>query len=152
MASAVGRAGLYGSYTWTLSALFAARVLGQAVQRWVPQPFLPPFEAFQGSRLPYWQLLSFQLLVLVVMMRVARRVQTGRLVPRHRIGFGLAWAGAAYMAVALGRIAVGLAVPDAHAWFKTWIPAFFHVVLAAFVLVVSLYHLRGTAPRRGEGP
>jgi hypothetical protein len=152
MASAVGRTGLYGSYTWTLSALFAARVLGQAVQRWMPQSFLPSFEAFQGSRLPYGLLLAFQLLILVVMMRVARRVQTDRLVPRRRVGFWLAWAGAVYMAVALGRIAVGLAAPDAHAWFKTWIPAFFHVVLAAFVLVVSIYHLRGTAPREGEQP
>jgi hypothetical protein len=152
MASAVGHAGLYGSYTWSLCVLFAVRVLGQALQRWAPQLFLPPFEAFQGSRLPYWLLLSFQLLILAVMMRVARRVQSDRLVPHHRIGFWLAWAGAVYMVVALGRIAVGLAVPDAPAWFKTWIPAFFHVVLAAFVLVVSLYHLRGTAPRRGEGP
>ena len=44
--------------------------------------------------------------------------------------------------------AVGLAVPDAHAWFKAWIPAFFHVVLAAFVLVVSFYHPR--APTADE--
>jgi len=152
MASAVGRARRYGSFTWALSTLFAGRVLGQAVQRWMPQPFLPPFEAFQGSNLPYWLLLSFQLSILAVMVRVAWRVQTDRLAPRRRVGFWLAWAGAVYMAVALGRIAVGLAVPDANAWFKTWIPAFFHVVLAAFVLVVSLYHLRGPAPREGEEP
>ncbi len=118
----------------------------------MPQPFLPPFEAFQGSNVPYGLLLSFQLSILVLMLRVAWRVQTDRLVPSRRAGFWLAWAGAAYMAFALGRIAVGLAVPDAHAWFKTWIPAFFHLVLAGFVLAVSLYHLRGTAPTRGEEP
>lgn len=142
----------YAAACWSLSALFAARVLGQAVQRWMPQPFLPPFEAFQGSKLPYWLLLSFQLLILGLMVRVAWRVQTDRLVPGRRAGLWLAWPGAAYMVFALGRIAIGLAVPDAHAWFKTWIPAFFHLVLAGFVLAVSLYHLSGTTPTRGEEP
>src|SRR2546428_13782633 len=143
MPSAVGWVAPYVSCAWSLSVLFAA---------WCPTPFLPPFEAFQGSSLPYWLLLSFQLLILVVMVRVAWRVQTDRLVPSRRVGLWLAGAGAVYMAFALGRIAVGLAVPGADAWFKTWIPAFFHVVLAAFLLVVSLYHLRGTAPTTGEEP
>jgi hypothetical protein len=137
---------------WSLSALFAVRVLGQAVQRWVPQPSLPPFEAFQGSGLPYWLLLSFQLVILAVMMRVAWRVQVDRLAPRRRVGLWLAGAGTGYMALALGRIAVGLAVPDAPAWFTTWIPAFFHLVLASFVLTVSLYHLRRMGSTRGEEP
>jgi len=150
MASAVGWANLYGSCAWSLTSLFALRVLGQSVQRWMPQSFLPPFEAFQGSNLPYWPLLSFQLLILAVMMRVAWRLQTDRLVPRRRVGRWLAWAGVVYMAAALARIAAGLAVPDAHAWFKAWIPAFFHVVLAAFVLIVSLYHLSGPVPTADE--
>jgi len=107
MPSAVGWVDPYGSCAWSLSVLFAARVLGQAVQRWMPQPFLPPFEAFQGSSLPYWLLLSFQLLILVVMVRVAWRVQTDRLVPSRRVGLRLAGAGSVYMAFALGRIAVG---------------------------------------------
>lgn len=142
----------YAAACWALSALFAARVLGQAVQRWIPQPFLPPVEAFQGSNLPYGLLLSLQLLILVVMVRVTGRVQTHRLVPSRRAGMWLAWLGAAYMAFALGRIAVGLAVPDAPAWFTAWIPALFHLVLAGFVLAISLYHLRETAPTRGEEP
>jgi len=142
----------YAAACWSLSALFAARVLGQAVQRWMPQPFLPPVEAFQGSNLPYWLLLSVQLLILAVMVRVAGRVQTHRLVPNRRAGIWLAWPGAAYMVVALGRIGVGLAVPGAPAWFRTWIPAFFHLVLAGFVLAVSLYHLRKAAPTTGEEP
>jgi hypothetical protein len=132
--------------------LFAARVLGQAVQRWVPQPFLPPFEMFQGSSLPYWSLLSFQILILAQMLRVAWRLQMDRLAPSRRAGLWLGGAGAAYMTLALGRIVVGLAVPDAPAWFTTWIPAVFHLVLAGFVVALSLYHLRGTTPTRGEEP
>ena len=49
----------------------------------------------------------------------------------------LFWIGVIYMSVSLARIAVGLVVPGAPAWFSTWIPAVFHVVLAAYVLALS---------------
>ena len=137
---------LYAATGWLLSALFAARVLGQALQRWLPQPFLPPVEAFQGSALPYGVLLSAQLAILTAMLYFSLRMQIGALLPSRRLGVGLAWVGAVYMAFSVGRIAVGLAVPNADAWFRTWIPALFHLVLAGFVLTVSLYHLR----RRGD--
>jgi hypothetical protein len=137
---------LYAATGWLLSALFAARVLGQALQRWLPQPFLPPAEAFQGSALPYGVLLSAQLAILTAMLYLSFRMQTGALLPSRRLGVGLAWVGTVYMAFSVGRIAVGLAVPKADAWFRTWIPALFHLVLAGFVLTVSLYHLR----RRGD--
>jgi hypothetical protein len=125
---------------WALTALFAARVAGQAVQRWVPQPFLPSADAFQGSNLPYPALLGAQLLILAVMIAVAWRVQRGRMVRNPGAARVLGWLGAAYMAFALARIAVGLGMPGAPAWFRTWVPAFFHIVLAGYVLAVSLYH------------
>jgi hypothetical protein len=125
---------------WALTLLFAARVAGQALQEWRPQSFLPPADAFQGSNLPYGLLLAVQLAILGAMAYVSARA--GGMAPRPRLGKWLAAAGALYMAVALGRVALGLLAPDAPAWFRAWIPAAFHVVLAGFVLVVSVYHLR----------
>jgi hypothetical protein len=123
-----------------LTALFALRVAGQAIQRWMPQPFLPDFAAFQGSSLPYWLLLTIQIMLLAVMMRAAGRVANGghRMQPRaQRLlqAFGIV-----YMTGSLGRIAVGVALPGAPAWFTAWLPAFFHVVLAAFVLALARCH------------
>ena len=132
----------YSTLLWLLTGLFAMRVAGQAIQRWLPQPFLPSFHAFQGSSLPYWGLLSAQLLILGAMMRTAWRIQMSKLAPSRRAGTVLSWIGGVYMAGALGRIVVGLAVPGAPAWFSTWIPAVFHVVLAGFVLTLALYHRR----------
>ena len=132
----------YTASLWMLTVLFAMRVFGQALQRWAPQPFLPPFDAFQGSNLPYWLLLSVQLAILVVMIVVARRVQTRSLVPSARAGTVLMRAGWIYMTVSVGRIVVGLSAPAAPAWFSTWIPAVFHVVLAAYVLTLAHYHRR----------
>jgi hypothetical protein len=101
---------------------------------------------------PYGLLLSVQLVILGLMLRVAWRIQTDRLAPSRRAGRWLARLGGIYMAVAVGRIAVGLAAPEAPAWFSTWIPGVFHVVLAGFVLAVARYHLRAMARTRGEEP
>lgn len=133
----------YAATSWLLGVMFAARVLGQALQRWLPQPFLPPADAFQGSGTPYAILLAVQLAILATMFLVAFRLQTGELVANRRLGRALASAGSLYMTFSVLRIVVGMALPDASPWFRAWIPAFFHVVLAAFVLTVSLYHLRG---------
>ena len=140
----------YAAALWLLSSLFTARVLGQAVQHWAPQPSLPRFSEFQGSSLPYWLLLSAQLLILAAMVMISSRVQRGTLAPSRRAGKLLAWVGGIYMAGSLLRIAVGLSAAAAPAWFRTWIPAIFHVVLAAFVLALAGYHLRGSDLKDGE--
>lgn len=127
---------------WLLACLFALRVAGQAIQRWLPQPFLPNFDAFQGSGLPYWLLLSAQIVILGVMFLTCWRISVGSLAPNPRLGRALFYAGAVYMIGSLGRIAVGWVVPEAAPWFRTWIPALFHLVLASYVLTVAGYHLR----------
>ncbi|HUQ25143.1 MAG TPA: hypothetical protein VM140_05690 [Burkholderiales bacterium] len=113
------------------------RVAGQAIQRWAPLTFLPPFDAFQGSNLPYPVLLGSQILILGAMIFCnLRRPNGGRM---------LLWIGGVYMAGSLLRIAIGLVVPAAPAWFSTWIPALFHVVLAGYVLTLATYRGRSSA-------
>ncbi len=131
---------------WALTLLFFLRILCQMLQLWLPQDFLPPFNAFQGSSLPYWILLPAQLAILTLMVRFSLCLQHSKLVPNRRTGLILAWMGGAYMAGSLGRICVGLVVPAAPPWFSTWIPAVFHVVLASFVLTLGVYHVRGSKP------
>jgi hypothetical protein len=120
-----------------LCALFGLRVLGQAVQHWSPQPFLPPFGAFQGSRLPYPLLLSCQAAILVVMAAACRRVLANSQQRSVGMNMALSWFGTAYMAASVLRIVVGLLVPSASAWFRAWISGCFHLVLAAFVLALA---------------
>jgi len=99
---------------------------------------------------PLQRLLSAQLVILAAMAFASWRVQSGRLVLGGRAGNALAWAGGIYMAGSLARIAVGLAVPAAPDWFRTWIPAVFHVVLAAYVLTLALCHRRVLGLAHGE--
>lgn len=129
-----------------LTGLFGLRVAGQAVQLWMPQSFLPAFDAFQGSKLSYSTLLLTQLLILALMLRTCLRIGIGISIPDRRLGRVLAWFGGVYMVGSIARIAIGIAVPFAPAWFSTWIPAFFHLVIAGFVLTAAHYHLRHFRP------
>jgi hypothetical protein len=131
---------------WFLAIIFALRVAGQALQYWAPQSFLPPFESFQGSRLPYWALLSTQVLILAAMLRASWLIRVGRMIPNLRTGTVLAWCGSLYLAGSMARIVVGLMIQQAPPWFKAWTPAAFHLVLAGFVLTLSSYHRRRTLP------
>ena len=130
---------------WTLTSLFALRVLGQAVQHWRPQPYLPPFSAFQGSGLKYPVLLSAQIIILGLMIRASARVGAGTHLAGRRKVRTWGWFGSVYLAGSIVRIVVGLALPDSPPWFRTWIPALFHLVLAGFVLVLALYSRRQLA-------
>lgn len=123
-----------------LAALFALRVIAQATQHWHAVPFLPPFDAFQGSALPYELLLPAQIAILAVMARLAWQVRADRLRRRTDVGRALATAGWIYGSVMLLRLCIGFAAPAAPGWFKTWIPGVFHLVLAAFVLALAAYH------------
>lgn len=69
---------------------------------------------------------------------------------RPKGGRVLLWIGGLYMAGSLLRIAVGLVVPGAPAWFSTWIPALFHVVLAGYVLTLATRGARIGAISRGR--
>ena len=135
--------GFIGGYNVTAPALPASSAFNwdQGWPTWPEPPFLVP-QTLNGSNIPYWLLLAIQILILAVMIYVSLRVQSGQLSPNPRAGKTLAWLGALYFAGSLARIVAGLAIPSAAPWFRTWIPAFFHVVLATYVLTIAHYHLR----------
>lgn len=137
--------GVLPGLLWLLTATFAARVAGQAIQSVWPQAFLPSFAAFQGSRLPYPVLLATQIAILATMIRFTSRIHADTLVASRRAARLLGLLGGLYLAVAIGRIVIGLVVPQAPPWFSTWIPALFHLVLALWVLLVAGYHHTGAA-------
>jgi hypothetical protein len=131
--------GVHVALLWSLTLLFTVRVLGQAIQRWSPRSYLPSFSAFQGSGLQYPLLLCAQVVILALMVRVARRVAAGTLSSSPRQRKFLAGFGGLYMAGSVLRIVIGVTIPAAPHWFKAWIPAFFHLVLAGFVINLVLY-------------
>ncbi len=122
-----------------LAALFVLRVLAQAVQWAGPVPFLPPFDTWQGSGLPYPALLASQVVIIALLARALLLVQGNTVRPatwKHRACFVLG--GAYFTAMAL-RLAAGLTFFSDVDWFAESLPAFFHLVLATFVLLFGHY-------------
>jgi hypothetical protein len=129
----------FAALLWGLTTLFVLRVLCQAIQRWLPQQWLPGFEKFQGSNFPYPALLGVQLFIIILMVHFSLRVQRRTFSPDARTAKAVTWLGGIYMLGSLLRISIGLSVPDAPPWFSTWIPAIFHLVLAGYVITLALY-------------
>ena len=132
-------------FAWALTGLglaFLARVLGQAVQKWAPVSFLPPFDDFQGSGLPYPALLTAQIAILVTTVVVAVRMRSGKSLLSPRLVVPVHVAGVIYLAVMAVRLVLGLSVLSHSGWFSPWIPTVFHLVLASEVMLIGAYQRR----------
>ena len=125
-----------------LSLLFLARVVSQAVQNWAPVSFLPPFDDFQGSGLPYSVLLSAQIAILVLLIVVVARMHRGKSLISRRLILPVIVAGGVYFAVMAVRLVLGLSVLSHSGWFSTWIPTVFHLVLASLMMLIAAYQHR----------
>lgn len=122
-----------------LTVAFTARVAGQALQKWAPVSFLPPFDDFQGSGLPYPALLGAQVAILAIAATVIARMGGGKRLISPRLIVPIAVVGALYFTVMAVRLVLGLSVLSHSGWFSTWIPTVFHLVLAGKLLLISAY-------------
>ena len=129
---------------WALLALFALRVAGQFLVAFFGVPWLPSMERWYSGLMPYEYLLPSQILILVLMARICADFTRGRgffVQPRRFFAVAWLWFGWLYLAVMLARYPVQLALQaDAPV-----IPIVFHWVLAAFVILVGLWHRKRLA-------
>ena len=124
-----------------LSGLFALRVVAQLVQAVHEVPFLPSFEAWQGSAIPYPVLLGLQAIIVAVLMVLLWRVHTNVISPRpwkHQACFAL---GGVYLGVMTFRLIAGWTFLAEYAWFAKSVPALFHIILAGLILILGHYLL-----------
>ena len=125
-----------------LLLLFAFRIVAQLAQWIHPVDFLPPFDDWQSGVLPYPVLLTGQILVLAVLLRVVVGHVTGRCIARRWLGIALLAGGGVYFAVMCFRLLASVTFAAADSWLGATIPAFFHVVLACFALIHGYFNLR----------
>jgi len=130
------------AWLWCLLALFGFRVVAQLVQKIAPVSFLPSFEAWHSAAMPYSLLLLSQLLIFVLFGWIAWRISVGVTQPRYRPGRWLLGFGAVYMLVMVVRLTLGLTLFPGHHWFDKPLPTFFHLVLAAYLLVLGAFHVQ----------
>ena len=126
------------------TALFALRVLGQALVVTRAPRWLPSNEHWYSGLLPYRYLLPAQLALLAVMVAATFDVFRGQgLFPADW------WAGAAaplaelswvYFAAMVVRYVVTMTLRPEFRWFRRTIPIWLHMVLAVALWAFADYH------------
>lgn len=128
---------------WALLALLALRVAGQALVAFFQVEFLPPMQEWYSGLLPYEYLLPSQIVIIVVMAKIAVDFTRGAgffVTPRRF--FAVHWLvfGYFYLAVMVARYPIQMYLHPESRWFGGTIPIFFHWLLATFVITVGLHH------------
>ena len=134
----------YAKALLVLLAAFLFRVLAQLTQRFSDLPILPPFSEWDTGYMPYPILVVVQLSVAVGLLVTLLRIRSGRMRPRYGVGVGLLVFGSVYFLVMLGRFIIAITGLSEAVFFQLYVPAFFHLVLSSFVLVVGTYHVLGS--------
>jgi hypothetical protein len=142
-------------YFWVLATLlflFCLRVLGQILVAFLHVSFLPPMEEWMSGLLPYPELLTAQILIIVLYGKICLDFSRGHgffVTPRRRLGTGLLIFGSLYLGVMILRYVIRMSLYPHERCAGGCIPIFFHWVLSSFILVLGSYHWR-TTQRSGK--
>ena len=132
----------YAPILWLLLGLFILRVLGQLIVAIFQVPFLPPMESWHSGLLSYPVLVGFQVIIIVILVRVCLNFSKKKVLPKRRLGLSLLGIGSLYFTAMIVRYVIRMSLYPQERWFGGTIPIFFHFVLATFILVVGFYHWR----------
>jgi uncharacterized protein len=121
--------------------LFCFRVLAQFLQSIIHIPLLPPFDAWHSSTIPYAWLLGSQIIIIVVSLAVITQVWRDSYACSSRRGKFIIWSGSIYFTLMCLRFVLSITVLGSHPWFGATLPAFFHMVLAGFLVSLGIYEL-----------
>jgi hypothetical protein len=86
-------------------------------------------------------MLSSQIIILAVMVRITRKHAAGCVKKNPIKGKWLLTLGALYFFSMSARLVIGFANLSTHPWFHKPLPAFFHLVLATFILSLAAFHM-----------
>jgi len=133
----------YAKILWFLLGLFFFRVTAQLFQLVFDISYLPPFDAWYSGALAYPYLLFSQLIIIGIYSYICFQFTNGTVTPSKRAGMFFLGLGAIYTSFMLGRLLIGQLFTSS-AWFHAYIPIFFHFILALFLIVVGIFHIRNS--------
>ncbi|MDH4023134.1 MAG: hypothetical protein OEW88_04620 [Gammaproteobacteria bacterium] len=134
---------------WLLQLLFVGRVLGQVYVGIYAPAWLPPWPEWYSGLLPYPWLLLSQILIIMLMTATSYDFTRGAgalLVESARARRLLRYVSALYAGAMLVRYAVTMVVAPEMRWLHGAIPIAFHLVLAAYIALLTVP--AGTSPAR----
>lgn len=132
----------YAKWLCLCTSLFAFRVAAQLAALLFKPSFLPAFESWHGGVLPYPLLLTTQILILIWLTWTAWQFSKNNLQPRRRLGMAITILASLYFLLMLLRLLLGLTILSEQRWFASYLPAFFHLVLASYLFLYGHFHFR----------
>ena len=107
--------------------------------------FLPAMDEWFSGVLPYPELLTSQILIILLYGKICLDFFRGHgyfVTPRKSLGNNLLTFGSLYLGVMIIRYAIRMSLYPHERWTGGSIPIFFHWVLASFLLTLGSYHWR----------
>ena len=132
-----------GPVLWVLLGLFCVRVLGQVLVAFFDVSFLPPMEEWYSGLIAYPYLLTSQILIIGLLLKVCLDFSRGAgFFARSRplFGRGVLYFGYVYLAAMILRYIVRMSLYPEERWFGGTIPIVFHWVLASYVILFGRSH------------
>jgi len=120
-----------------LLVLFCFRVGVQFIQLVADLPLLPEFDAWHSASISYPVLLGFQLIIIFLSLTVIVRIYHNNYRENYKRSIILLWIGWLYFVFMLIRFLLSITIMQSHVWFGATLPAFFHLVLALFLIVLG---------------
>jgi hypothetical protein len=127
----------------SLLSLFVFRVFAQLIQYNRNLAFLPGFDTWHSATIPYGWLLVSQLFIIFIILAVIFKIHFETYQCNKRRALILLCLGIIYFLFMTIRFALSLTILQSHPWFGATLPAFFHIVLAAIVIVIGIYDFQG---------
>lgn len=125
---------------WFLQALFLCRVLMQIYVGLYAPPFLPPWNEWYSGLLPYPILLPLQITLLMLMTCISydNSRKTGIFyIGSDRVKIWMVRASLVYAGTMVLRYIVVMGINPAMRWLHGTIPISFHLVLAAYIYLLT---------------
>lgn len=135
----IGRA--YFPWLIIILGLFSFRILTQLIQYIFDTPYLPAFDNWQGSTLSYPLLLTSQIIIFLGFAYLILRVRKDKFKASLWKSRVCLFLGSLYFIIMAFRLVAGQTILTENNWFNKPLPAFFHMVLATFILTMGFYFL-----------
>ncbi len=131
---------IYIAVLMIVSLMFFLRVVAQLIQWLHPVEFLPQFGEWQSGVLPYSFLLSVQILILVLLMKMVRCYLKGSVKVGRQRGMVFLLIGCVYFLIMAARLFASIYFNKDDSWFFDGVLAsFFHVILSCFLITHGHY-------------
>jgi len=131
-----------------LLLLFSFRVTAQLTQYFFQVSWLPDFDKWHSGTLPYPLLVIAQCIILFLYGQTIYRIAKGTIILDFVRGKRFVFLGSVYASIMIIRYSLKMWIFPSERWFGGCIPIFFHIVLASFIIITGIYHLKNASEKK----